>query len=68
MKSKISVETIDEMLKKHLPELNDKVKQAMEYSLFSGGKRFRPLLLLNTAQAVGKKVTDNAELLAKALE
>lgn len=67
MKTKITVETIDEMLRQHLPKLSDKVAQAMEYSLFTGGKRFRPMLLLNTAQAVGK-VNANAELLACALE
>ena len=67
MKTKITVEAIDEMLRKHLPKLSDKVEQAMEYSLFSGGKRFRPMLLLNTAQAVGK-VNENSELLACALE
>ena len=68
MKNKVTIELIDENLRKYLPADTDKVVQAMEYSLFSGGKRFRPLLLLNTAQAVGKKVTDNALLLATALE
>lgn len=68
MSSKITVEKIDELLRKYLPENNDKVVQAMEYSLFSGGKRFRPLLLLNTAQAVGKRLNDNAYRLATALE
>ncbi|MGN1066232.1 MAG: polyprenyl synthetase family protein [Candidatus Fimimonas sp.] len=67
-KNKIPVEKIDELLRKYLPQKNDKVVQAMEYSLFSGGKRFRPLLLLNTALAVGKKVNENAERLAVALE
>lgn len=43
MKSKISVEFVEEMLRKHLPQQKDKVGQAMEYSLFNGGKRFRPL-------------------------
>lgn len=68
MKSKISVEFVEEMLRKHLPQQKDKVGQAMEYSLFNGGKRFRPLLLLNTAKAVGKRVNENACLLACALE
>lgn len=67
MKTKITVETIDEMLRQHLPKISDKVAQAMEYSLFTGGKRFRPILLLSTAQAVGK-LNSNAELLACALE
>lgn len=68
MKTKITVESIDEVLRKYLPKFSDKVQQAMEYSLFSGGKRFRPLLLLNTAQAVGKKLNENAYHLAAALE
>lgn len=68
MKNKISVELIDELLRRHLPKLSDKVEQAVEYSLFSGGKRFRPLLLLSTAQAVNKRKNTNAELLAVALE
>ena len=68
MATKITVQLIDDNLRKHLPKEGGKVQQAMEYSLFSGGKRFRPLLLLNTAQAVGKKVTDNALILATALE
>lgn len=66
--TKITAETIDELLRKFLPNKNDKVQQAMEYSLFSGGKRFRPLLLLNTAKAVGKRLNDNAYRLAAALE
>ena len=68
MKNEFTVEMIDEMLRKHLPKTSDKVEQAVEYSLFSGGKRFRPLLLLNTAKAVGKRKNSNAELLAVALE
>ena len=68
MKTKITLELIEENLRKYLPKNGGKVAQAMEYSLFSGGKRFRPLLLLNTAQAVGNKVTDNALILSAALE
>lgn len=67
MKNKITVESIDELLREYLPKKEDKVVQAMEYSLFSGGKRFRPLLLLNTAHTVGK-LNDNARRLAVALE
>ena len=43
MKTKINVEFIDEILKGYLPKGNDKVLQAMEYSLFTGGKRVKPL-------------------------
>lgn len=68
MKTKINTELIDELLHSYLPKTSDKVEQAMEYSIFSGGKRFRPLLLLNTAKAVNKKLSENACRLAVALE
>ncbi len=68
MKTNISVEYIDEIIKSYLPKNRDKVLQAMEYMLFSGGKRFRPMLLLNTAKAVGKRISDGAKTLAAALE
>lgn len=68
MKTNISVEFVDELLKQRLPKSHDKVMQAMEYSLFSGGKRFRPMLLLRTTQAVGKSVNEGAKTLAAALE
>ncbi len=68
MKTNITVSYIDEILKGFLPKNRDKVMQAMEYSLFSGGKRFRPMLLLNTAKAVGNRISDGAKALAAALE
>ena len=68
MKTKINVEFIDEILKGYLPKGNDKVLQAMEYSLFTGGKRFRPLLLLQTCKAVGNSVNGGAKELAAAIE
>lgn len=68
MKTNFTVEYVDEILKSYLPKSKDKVMQAMEYSLFSGGKRFRPILLLNTAKAVGKRVGEGAKILAAALE
>lgn len=68
MKNSITTTYIDEIVKEHLPKSRDKVLQAMEYSLFSGGKRFRPMLLLCTAKAVGKRVNDGAKLLAASLE
>lgn len=67
MKTNISTEFVDEIIKQHIPKSLDKVMQAMEYSLFSGGKRFRPMLLLATTQAVGR-INDNARHLAAALE
>lgn len=68
MKTNITVNYIDEILKHYMPKSYDKVLQAMEYSLYSGGKRFRPMLLLCTAKAVGKRVTEGAKALAAALE
>lgn len=68
MKTNITVEYIDEILKSYLPKTRDKVQQAMEYSLFSGGKRFRPMLLLATTKAVGKRINDGAKALAASLE
>lgn len=68
MKTKISPEYIDELLRKYLPKNCDKVAQAMEYSVFSGGKRIRPALLLATCQAVSGKISDSAKILAVMLE
>ena len=68
MKTNITVEYVDEILRNYLPKTCDKVQQAMEYSLFSGGKRFRPMLMLTTAKAVGKRINDGAKALAAALE
>lgn len=68
MKTNINVAYVDEIIKSYLPKTHDKVLQAMEYSLFTGGKRFRPMLLLQTAKAVGKHVNDGAKALAAALE
>ena len=68
MKTNVTVAYIDEILKQNMPKTHDKVLQAMEYSLFSGGKRFRPMLLLNTCKAVGKTVNEGAKKLAAALE
>ena len=68
MKNSINVEYVDKLLKEHFPKINNKVVQAMEYSLFGGGKRFRPLLLLATARAVAGRITKGAQHLACALE
>ena len=67
MKNDISVKTVDDILRKFFPSSCDKVAQAMEYSVFSGGKRIRPMLLLATAQAVGGSINDGAKTLAAAL-
>lgn len=68
MKTNLTTDYVDELLRKYLPKNIDKVAQAMEYSVFSGGKRIRPLLLLATCQAVSGKVNDGAKLMAVVLE
>jgi len=46
---------INRALKKTLPaKKKSKVAEAMHYSVFAGGKRFRPILMLAVAQALGK--------------
>jgi geranylgeranyl pyrophosphate synthase len=44
-----------------------RLRQAMAHSLFSGGKRLRPLLLLWTHDALAGEATDAAETRARAL-
>lgn len=54
LKSKISV--IDEYLKfylKHNDNLQKIIYEAMEYSIFAGGKRLRPILLIETSIMCG---------------
>lgn len=41
-----------------LDEASGTLKRAMEYSLFSGGKRLRPILAFAAAEAVGGKAKD----------
>lgn len=40
------------------PPLDEKLCEAMEYSLLAGGKRLRPILLMAAADAVGGQGTD----------
>jgi geranylgeranyl diphosphate synthase type II len=47
------IKIVDNRLKKYLA-LEGKLGQAMRYSVFAGGKRFRPLLCFAAAQALGK--------------
>ena len=52
---------IDEALDKFVPSVNvypPIIFEAMRYSLFAGGKRLRPILLMASAEAVGGKGTD----------
>ena len=52
---------VEEALKRWVPGENEfppPVHQAMRYSLFAGGKRLRPILVLAAAEAVGGSVRD----------
>lgn len=40
----------------------DKLKEAMEYSLFAGGKRLRPILLLEISKTFGDDITSSIPL------
>jgi len=44
---------VNKALDRYLPK-KGKLAQAMRYSVFAGGKRFRPILCVATAQALGK--------------
>lgn len=68
MATRIDEKYVDELVKEFVPKQHDKVTQAVEYSLFTGGKRSRPILLLATARAVGGRISRNARILAAALE
>jgi len=46
---------IDKALDKNLPKHNDILNKAMRYSVFSGGKRLRPILVIATAEMLGAK-------------
>src|ERR1035437_5949117 len=48
---------IDRFLERCIPSAQtDKLTEAMRYSLFSGGKRIRPILALAASDAVGGEV------------
>jgi len=52
----IKKELIDEALDKYLPDKQEMpgiIHEAMRYSVFAGGKRLRPILVLASAEAVG---------------
>ena len=52
---KARAELVNEALKRELqatPTIDEKILQAMEYSLLSGGKRLRPILLMAAADTI----------------
>lgn len=50
---------IEEDLRKHLEiKYPEKIYEAMNYSIFAGGKRLRPLLMLSVCESVGGNLND----------
>ncbi|MFA5256403.1 MAG: polyprenyl synthetase family protein [Candidatus Omnitrophota bacterium] len=49
---------IEGALRRYLPKGNDALSAAMRYSVFSGGKRIRPLLTIESARACGGRLED----------
>lgn len=64
---KIDNVLIENLIERYLPHGRDSVYDAMRYSLFSVGKRLRPVILLELAQGLGV-LDDNTQRLAVALE
>lgn len=65
------IKKINEHLLRELRETvgaNEKIMQAMEYSLMAGGKRIRPLLLMSAADAIKKGSGENFLTFACAVE
>lgn len=62
------IELINKALENYLkPKYPEKLYEAMNYSVFAGGKRLRPVLLLSACEAVGGNI-DDAMPFACALE
>lgn len=58
------IDVIDSSLDKFVPELNNpqsEIYKAMRYSLMAGGKRLRPILMLEVAKLFGKDWDDIKE-------
>jgi polyprenyl synthetase len=53
------IQLVDSELKKYLsPKYPEHIYEAMSYSVFAGGKRLRPVLLLSACEAVGGDIND----------
>jgi geranylgeranyl diphosphate synthase type II len=52
-KLQLAREAVDEALDRLLPPENNRLAEAMRYSVFSGGKRYRPLLALSSGECFG---------------
>lgn len=65
------VEYIEEVIKKYLPKetgWQSSVIEAMNYSMLNGGKRIRPLLMLETCRFFQKAITPELEPFMVAIE
>ncbi len=62
--------SFEEFLRKETDEWSfaSPLGEAMKYSLFSGGKRYRPVLLLNAYKAFGGEIDEAVKLFAMAVE
>jgi Geranylgeranyl pyrophosphate synthase len=49
---------IEKALKRYLPKGDDALSRAMRYSVFSGGKRIRPVIVVESAIACGGSLRD----------
>ena len=59
------VKEIDDYLQKSLPQQSEypsEIFEAMRYSVFAGGKRLRPVLLLSACEALGRSEEHTSEL------
>ena len=60
------MESVNNYLHNYMDQLEDcvplKLKEAMEYSLFAGGKRLRPILLLEISKTFGNNIEDSIPL------
>ena len=53
------IELINKALEKYLvPHYPERLYEAMNYSVFAGGKRMRPVLLISACEAVGGNIED----------
>ena len=61
-----NMESVNNYLHDYMDQLEDcvplKLKEAMEYSLFAGGKRLRPILLLEMSKTFGNNIEDSIPL------
>jgi farnesyl diphosphate synthase len=59
---------VEEALSRHLPSNETALQQAMHYCVFNGGKRFRPLLVYATAEALQFNDARSLDAIASAIE